>query len=54
MLPESIRSDKPPVAMQLMEMGFDVYLSNIAGTRLSQVNDKYTSADPEFWQIDWR
>ena len=37
-----------------MEMGFDVYLSNVAGSHYSQVNDYYSSADPEFWQIDWR
>ena len=33
----------------MMEKGFDVYIANISGTKYSQVNDKYTSADPEFW-----
>ena len=32
-----------------MEMGFDVYLANIAGSTYSQVNDYYTKDDPEFW-----
>lgn len=38
----------------MMEMGFDVYLTNNSGTTYSQVNDRYTVADPEFWQMDWR
>ena len=54
MLPEPIRSDKPTLAVQMMEMGFDVFLANIAGCRYSQENDNYTPEDPEFWQMDWR
>ena len=41
------------MAMQFMEMGYDVYLANLPGTTLSE-NVNYTSADPEYWKFDWR
>ena len=52
-LPEPLQGDKPPLAMQMMEMGFDVYLSNISGTDYSY-NKMYSSDQPEYWQMDWR
>ena len=39
----------PPFAYQLAKMGFDIWLTNNRGTTYSQVHDKYTIADPEFW-----
>lgn len=34
-------------------MGFDIYLTNNSGVKYSQVNDKYTVDDREFWAMDW-
>lgn len=42
-----------PMAVQLVELGFDVYLTNNSGVQYSQVHDTLTVDDNEFWMMDW-
>ena len=42
-----------PAAFHLAEMGFDVWLTNNSGAEYSQEHDVYTTADKEYWQMDW-
>lgn len=42
-----------PLPLQMYDAGFDVWLGNNRGTEYSQVHNKYTTADKEFWLYDW-
>jgi len=39
--------------LQLAEAGYDVWIGNNRGTEYSQVHDKYTVDDKEFWAWSW-
>ena len=42
-----------PMHLQLAEAGYDVWVGNNRGTEYSQVHDKYTVDDKEFWAWSW-
>jgi len=47
-------SGKKPMAIQLGEMGYDVWLVNNRATAYSNQHDFLENTSKEFWSIDWR
>ena len=42
-----------PLALQLADAGFDIWLGNNKGTEYSQTHNEYDAKEVDFWKFGW-